>query len=471
MNLSKWLKNMVGHPVAFLLIFFSLLHAGLFCFDLANPDSFSRGDRSFDRLGKTTYLYEGRVEDSWFDKPATLIQPTPAWPDRMVENGAPGDYIVAGSLYRFLGHAPTVFIQILLTLGAIVMVFLLGREMGLSRGYAVAGATLFGLLPGPLVQAHMIVSEAWFMPTLALASWGMVRLFQRGPSPALITLTVVAWTLTIFFRQQFLLLPIALTLLTAWHFRHSKRWLCAPLLLLAMAPNLMWSATENAITANWQNESASFTDIGFQLHQRLLRMNAAGDLELEDKLADTTRVSPVTFFQLTAKYPKAYLRTALSDNADFFLNPGTAYFSRYLDLLPDKHKNRGWGAIRDEKGLLGMVVFLVVSSPVFAAFMVTHAGVHLLMLALGLLGLVVWLRKPPSGIYYATRWFVLGCIIYTYLIIQLSYQSRWSLRQPVEILFAPLAIFGWLQCQIWWQNHKRCKMGPQARHVTHAPNN
>ena len=444
-------SGLYGRSLIALLILFVLAHAGLLVHDIVQPDTFTRGDRSFDRLGKTAYVYDGVVQDSWFDKPAELLSPTPGWPGRMVEVGSPGDYLLAGTLLRYLGHLPTVLIQLAVMFAGVLLVFAIGREMGLGPPLSAAGAGIFMLLPGTLVAPHMFVSEAWFLPTLALASWAMLRLYRRGFSPGLLALAIAAWTLTIIFRQQFLLLPLALAALTAWRFRHHRQWRYAPALLLAMVPSLAWSAWSAQVEADWPQRPASFTDVGFQLHNRMLRMNAVTDMNLPADFGDHSSVSPVTFLSYVAHYPWAYARTALSDNADFALNPGTAYLSRYLGVLPQAHMHRGWGAIRDERGVAGMVWFLMTSTPFFAAFMISHAGLHALLVALGLLGLFCWLRHPPPGVDWPGRLFVLGSIAYTLLIIQLSYQSRWSLRQPVEVLFSPLVVFGGLQCRAWWR--------------------
>ena len=48
-----------------------------------------------------------------------------------------------------------------------------------------------------------------------------------------------------------------------------------------------------------------------------------------------------------------------------------------------------------------------------------------------------------------TRVLVLGVVAYNILIIQLAYQSRWSLRQPNEVIAAPFLAYA-LAIMLHW---------------------
>ena len=208
-----------------MLIAVSLLHAVLLCHDLAQPDAFLRGDRSYDRLGKTAYVFDATVRDDWVDQPALLAE-TPGVMGRMVEVGPPGDYLVAGTLLKTIGQYPLILLQVLLTIAAAALVYAIGRSLGRGARTAAVGALIFSLLPGTLVQGHLFVAEAWAMPSLALAVWASLQLSLRGPQARWVALSVLGWSLAVFFRT---------------HTRHTASWTLQLLFSSLAVARVPWS--------------------------------------------------------------------------------------------------------------------------------------------------------------------------------------------------------------------------------------
>lgn len=421
-----------------MLIAVSLLHAVLLCHDLAQPDAFLRGDRSYDRLGKTAYVFDATVRDDWVDQPALLAE-TPGVMGRMVEVGPPGDYLVAGTLLKTIGQYPLILLQVLLTIAAAALVYAIGRSLGRGARTAAVGALIFSLLPGTLVQGHLFVAEAWAMPSLALAVWASLQLSLRGPQARWVALSVLGWSLAVFFRTQFAYLPLALVAVLGWqHRHHAGRWLI-PLLLAACLPFFGWTAYADAKSEAIGSQGVSITELGYHLRKRLDRVQWISGEPLPESIRHVSGVSLGEFFAVVVDRPGAYLRTVLSDNADYLLNPGTVYLSRYLGLIPEVYKQHGWGMLRDQGGIWGTVTFLFQTTPVFATLFTTHAGLSFLAIVFGTGGLLFWVWRGQAPL--ATRILVLGLVAYNVLIIQLAYQSRWSLRQPNEVLAAPFLAY------------------------------
>ena len=444
MNASR--RARPTHPLTWVLVIISLLHAALLFHDLADPEAFLRGDRSYDRLGKTSYVFDAQIRADWVDQP-TLRPKPPDLAGRMVEVGPPGDYLVAGALLRSVGQFPLIVIQTLLTIGAAALVYAIGRCLRLSPQIAAIGALIFSLLPGTIVQAHLFVAEAWAIPSLALAIWATLQLSIRGPSTRWLLLALGAWSLAVLFRTQFAYLPFALVAVLCWQHRRQARVWMLPLLLGACLPFFAWNAYTDAKSDAIDRQGVSITEIGYHLRKRLDRVQWISGEPLPESIRHRSGVTLIEFIEVVGQRPGAYLRTVLSDNADYLLNPGTVYLSRYLGVIPEIYKQQGWGVLRDRGGVWGTVAFLFQTTPLFALLFTIHAGLSFLAIVVGCGGLLFWGLRGRAPVW--TRVLVLGVVAYNILIIQLAYQSRWSLRQPNEVIAAPFLAYA-LAIMLHW---------------------
>lgn len=425
-----------GRWVAALVILFCGLHGLLFSYDLATPGAWTHGDRAGDRVYAQRLVFEKIVLQG------KGIEPLPtdgSLADRLYTAGPPGDYLIPAALSHYGGHYLAIIVQVIITILSLVAVFFIAREMGLSRRGSFCSAALFGLLPGTVVQGHMFVTEAWFVPSTIFTVLTALRILTQGPSVRRVALLVLFSSFAIFFRLQFALTLILILLLLLWFCHDRKPLLWAPLLLLALIPPPLWNASLEGSThldPDWDARAG----LSIHLRLRLARMSTHDAPELAIYYNEGTAPSPAVFLKTLAKYPVAYAKTILKDNVDYFVNPGTLYVVRYLELVEDMPTGHELRAVRDTGSPWDVASYLWQWNAVFCVVFALHLALWMLITLLVLYGGWNWLLHAISP--RSVVVFIAVAVMAHMAVIQIAYQSRWSLRQPIEFYFAIFCVFG-----------------------------
>jgi len=407
------------------LLVYLILHAGLFAFDLYNPDAIMRGDRTGSRLELIEQVRQAG--------PAGLGP-------LFLATGLPGDYLEALPIYLVLGPYGVIVFQVLAGVATLLFTVALARSLGACDRAAAGAGLLYCMLPGSLMDPHLLVTESFYTVFFIGGLWAMThaaRSHQRGDLwLGAFLLILAAWV-----RPQALPFGLVAAAALAWAVPR-LRWdaLAAPLLMLVLFPGL-WILWRYLETGGIGLGPSSF-DIPVNLRIRADRLALVAQIPgwVQSDLTHPSRTSPAEFMNLAARYPRALLSTYLSDAVNFAGNPGAnAVFGRYLgfyapmtDLFFWKHTMDSGGFPAVARAIIGgnsrLVLAILVTSVVHAVLVIGAAA-------------GTWRVIGLRPVRVAAAVVLLVCLAQT-LVVFVSGLVRWSHRAPLEPALAALAGIG-----------------------------
>lgn len=395
------------------------------------------------RMGKVRYMLYGYIPPKAsklldFDKiPDSSFQ-------RALQLGEAGDYLVHAILYRAGGRGLVIAVQLALTCLSVFALFLLALELGLSPGWALTTAGLYILLPGNLLQPHALATEGLFNPLLVMGITTLVFCVNRNWPLRYWLIATALLGMMVFIRTQMLLLPIALACILWWHMKGSPRRSAALLLLLSVAPLLLWNSWAMMASDRMQLTPKG-ADINMHLQVRLERMNVIlGNPEKAAEKKSSVTVSQ--FMHAVIEHPVAFAKTVLIDNANYLLNPGLTYLLRHIEVFEFETTSgyRYFARLRDTGGIFSVILGLFDRGLLYAITFLATAAAWLAVIGLAARGAWLWVTTNTlqGDNAPAIRAMLFVVVIYVFSIIQLAGISRWSLRQPAEFVIILLAAFG-----------------------------
>jgi hypothetical protein len=135
-----------------------------------------------------------------------------------------------------------------------------------------------------------------------------------------------------------------------------------------------------------------------------------------------------------------YFRLKLSELANQFLNPGMQMFAgNDLGILESAPNWTYWKDLRDQQGLLSVIVEIFRWGPAFAAVFFGAALIWGVFLVFAVLGSVAFVRDWRST--GTSKAILIGYFIYGALIVQASSGVRWTHRTSIE--FVMVLLFSW----------------------------
>lgn len=415
-----------------------LLHALLLIHDLADPQAWRAGDRSWARAEKIEYVLHGDQPMVFEHLPRQ--QPEPDIWNRITRLGAPGDFLPQTALVAVGGIPLLVLVQSLLAVISAVFLYRLIMLLGLSSGPAVIGTAIYALLPGNLLQAHVLGAEGLFIPLLPISAyWVVAALRGRAPSHWLYR-GAALFGIAALLRTQMVLLPLVFLLLAlVWAPRRWHRILVLAT-ALTMAPNLIWVGLASLADEPVRMAPVD-ADTSYHWRHRIWRMNKyIPEAEAMPSPTKRDRVETSTLLAYIAEHPGAYLRTVLTDNLDYIGNPGSVQFVRYLGVLGEMPDPEVFKAAKD-RGVAAVIQALLDWNAAFTVFFAVHIVLWGAVLLLAAFGMWQWLRAPLLGSPWSTA-LLIAYFGYNLAVIQLAGHSRWSLRQPLEWVLVLAALSG-----------------------------
>ena len=418
----------------------ALIHALLLIHDLSDPQAWRAGDRSWARAEKIEYVLHGDQPMVFEHLPRQQAEPD-IW-NRITRLGAPGDFLPQTVLVTVGGIPLLVLVQSLLAVLSAVFLYRLILMLGLGSGPAVIGAAVYALLPGNLLQAHVLGAEGLFIPLLPISAYCLVAALRGRAPPSRLYLGAAVFGLAALLRTQVVLLPVAFLLLAlVWA---PRRW--HRILVLATAitltPSLIWIGA--ASTSDEPVRMAPVdADTSYHWRHRIWRMNKY--IPEAEAMPSPGRRDPVetrVMLAYIAEHPGAYLRTVMTDNLDYFGNPGSVQFVRYLGVLGEMPDPEVFKAAKD-RGVAAVIQTLLEWNAAFTVFFSVHIALWGALLLLAAFGVWQWLRAPLLGNPWSTVLLV-AYLGYNMAVIQLAGHSRWSLRQPLEWVLVVAALSGGL---------------------------
>jgi hypothetical protein len=409
------------------------IHGLLLVYDLGHPAALLVGDRSLLRMEKVTAL---------------LAAPPGSGLDVVVRSGAPGDYVLHAALFA-LGGAPLIIVtQLLVQLVTLVVTYVLARRLTGSARIAAASALLLMVMPGALMNAHLLATETWFAVFLTIGtlllclaigdsgrSCGSSR-SSRSSTWAITVCGFVALAAAAFVRPQGLFVPAAAALcLVAVRPRAAGQVAFGLAVCYALFP-LSWIALQ-WLAAGQFGVGASDADLGTNL---LIRANRMSGLPFD---APGEPLGLLAFLDIAAAHPAATLKTFYTDILNLVFNPGINHvFGLYLGLFDAVQDRAFWSRTIDQTGAVGVVNEILRQSPTFLAIFVTWAIVH----ALVLVGTAVAAVRAIAAGQRAPQWIrlVLAVVAVTIASALVAGLVRWAHRSGAEPLLALLVAWGLL---------------------------
>jgi 4-amino-4-deoxy-L-arabinose transferase-like glycosyltransferase len=419
-----------------LIAIFVSVHGLLLLHDWRNPEAFFKGDRANGRMEKIQYLLGLEDRPDAFGHitvPATAVGSAA---DRLIVLGDAGDYVLDAVLFAFGGAAAIVGFQLVLALIATILVYRLALLLGQPRRYAFVAATVYVLLPGSLMQPHTLVTEAIFNPLVVIALYLIVRgvedEFRRGAFVLALALLAVA----IFVRLQLVLYPIVLAVILGYHWRDKGLSRTVPIFLVCFLFPLGWMLFVYGQTGQF-SMGASDHSLGRNLYETAARMATIGHRSFDPSAFPGKEMSMSAFASTVLDNPGIYLGLKASELANQFLNPGVHMFAgQYLGVLETAPNWTYWKDIRDQQGLLSVIVEILRWGPVFAIVFFGTALIWGVFLVFTVLGLVVFVGDWRST--DTSKAILISYLVYGALIVHASSGVRWTHRTSIEFVMVLL---------------------------------
>ncbi len=410
--------------IAWICLFFLIIHAPLLVYDLQNPDALVAADRGQNRFFKVERFIDALQQDQGIRHLQT--------------SASPGDYAVQGLIIHLVGAYGLIVTQIALQLLATLIVYKISlRWLGSNRG-ALTAAALYVVLPSSLYHPHVLATESIINPLFVVAfAFILYSLTEiKRTAPAIISAGVIL-SIVIVTRNQFFLYPlVVLALFIGLSRLKGKVVALTVFLALSWLPVLtvgFWSdKTESEVSDH---------GLGRNLYNRLERIAEIDGFRAEMHDQGNRTVSVTAFISLAAQHPSAYLRTLSGDALNAAANPGAStVFGWYLGLFPREHDSRFWHRARDSGGILGIVNAITSHGVLYSTVMgisVLAWGAVMLFFLKGLMGMAF-----SRSFLLSERMLVLLTILYSYSIPLISGAVRWPHRSATDFLIAILCVYG-----------------------------
>ncbi|OAF13564.1 hypothetical protein AYJ54_43315 [Bradyrhizobium centrolobii] len=407
---------------ALLCLSFIIIHAFLLLFDMASPAAFIRGDRAIDRLDHVNQLLGAG--------PSTILSVA-------LNSGVPGDFLQHAALYAVGGRQLVILCQIALGLFTLILVYRFVARASGSVKTGAATAALIIVMPGGLLNPHLLVTETWFAAFLVTGTVCICLAVIRS-SYAYLYLGFASLGLASSVRPQGLLVPLALAAYIAASIPKARRAsVIAALLAYGIFP-ISWMMLRLLLVG----------DFGLGPSNADLQTNLAlrADRILSLPLDTTGRLGLLPFIELAAAHPLALLNTLYTDAFNLVLNPGANHLFGYYLGLGETPDGFSWLKTRDQLGMTGVIAELLRRNGALVALFAVWAAIHAtLLFGVGRAGVTVFRagRRTPTWI-----WIVLIVIVTTLLSGFAAGLVRWNLRSGVEPLLAILAAYGLLGTKV-----------------------
>lgn len=399
-------------------IAFLLVHVSLFVFDVHDPEAILRGDRAGVRLHHITQLMQD-ADANW----------------KLLHGAAPGDYLIHFLLYRISGPYLIIFAQILAEYIMLLFYYYVLARLVNQRSIALAASLVVVIMPGFLMNSHLLVTEAWSTSLLTmgiLISCLSAVAISGNKALFLFVTGLICISLAAFVRPQYMLTIFALAALHAATGRlKASHVIGAAVAALAIYPVAF-------VVLHWHSTGlielgASDADLGTNLANRVRRISAAGGADA----GFGEKVDISTFLSFAIAHPLGVAKTYINDAINIMLNPGANHvFVNYMSLFGKGDDWNSWSNTLDQKGVLAVLAQIIAKDWMFVAVLALYGALQLFMVA-GLC-LAVWrvaTGSPPI-------WFgiIVTVIVLNIAVAFSASPVRWSQRSGLEPLMAAAAI-------------------------------
>jgi hypothetical protein len=415
MHKNARLTHIVG--LFWICLLYLCVHGGLFLFDLSDPAAFLRGDRGMSRFAK--------IQE--------VLQADPhSFQNAILNLGPPGDFLQHALLYGIGGSYALIAFQIALQLLTLVVVYTVATRLTGNVIAAMAAGLFLIVMPGALMNPHLLTTETWFTGFLML---GMALILFSMDSDGRIVSTsscyagFVGLALASAVRPQGILVPFVIAGCLSIVLRQNARKVFAGALLSCAIFPVSWMTLRFLLVG----------DFGLGEYDADFAMNLAlrADRILGVPFETTGRLSLSAFAAIALAHPAATVNSIYSDALNLIFNPGANHLFGYYLRLFDGHDGFYWYDVRDKSGLVGVVVELLKQNATFLVLFVIWTILHLTILS----GVAVALWRGHRM--RSSLWIAVAVAATLIVSAFAAGQVRWDHRAATEPLLALLAAYGW----------------------------
>jgi hypothetical protein len=422
-------SSVPARSIAWIGLFFLILHVPLLIYDLQNPAALVEADRGGARLIKVEKFLDALERGEFVQHIRTTT--------------AHGDYFFQGIVIYLFGPYGLIATQLVLQLLATLVVYRVATRWMDSHDAALAAALLYVALPSSVYHPHVLASESIVNPLFAIAFGLILYSLNQGRRSNLAMVSAgICLSVVIATRNQYFLFPVIAVFLFYLSSARNKSALAAALAFLVVS----WLPI--AGSAYWSDQSdGHVSDHGLKrnLYIRFERIAEIDGFPAREFGEGHRAMTVSEFVEVVAHHPKTYLHTLGSDALNLTLNPGAnTLFGRYLGWLPGESDGHFWRRVNEERGLAGILSSLASQGALLLGVMVLATAIWILIILMALVGM--FRMAYESSFLLVERTLVLLTVLYSFLVPFVSGIVRWTHRSGAEFLIILLCVYGF--CEI-----------------------
>ena|GEM_PF-2910748 len=369
---KKWFRTIVVIVLGYFIVQLALC----LLYDASNPQAFLKGDRSENRMVNVRSILQA---ESWKD-----------FINAILFNGLPGDYLWQAIIFRLFHKAidarlAVILMQILLCAISIFYVALIADALTKNKRIVIFATLFYSVLPHNLVFPHWLVSEAFFVPFVIIASYYSISYFNSDTRRGSVLLIALLWAVCGLTRPNALLFPLFLFIL--YQARMPSRCV-SHIIFLSLYILLIsfWIIPSYCLTGN-PNISAGYPKMFnrtlYSKADYLITALPAGAQQREHewlRKISETEFAPSQLFALYFRHPDRAALTTVIESAKMLLKLDETNFLAYFS---------GWKAEREwGKQLLTDFPSLIKREPLAASIVTLGAFVWIVPLILSFFGCI-----------------------------------------------------------------------------------
>lgn len=422
-------------------VFFLLVHGLLFSFGLANDNALLSGDRATSRDATIAYVFNiEKINNSEVSlKKPLAAEPSLNFSDRIASSGHAGDYIIQGAILKLTNGNVLVVIQLALAMFSTLCVLALMLYFGFSEKTATLATLLYLFLPGSLLPAHQLGSEAIFIPCMITGLYLLIISSQRQRTDIVFIAGLLALSVALFVRPQLSLFPFLLVIIY-WCFSKKK----ANTIVTAVVPLSLFFSVIWMFFVLSENGEFSFggedRSIGLTFYETAEQMAMSDDISLDSYTSRS--LSLYDFAGIVIDHPYSYIRQRFISMTNFFVNPGAnTLFVDHLNCFEKNSDFHYWQHLRARSGIYGSIVEVIKRGPLFSVMIFITALTWCLVLLSAVAGMSRFIKDRNVGNF--AKALLLSLAGYQVgIVLLLSVGARWQQRSLIDFIIILLAAYG-----------------------------
>lgn len=361
--------------------------------------------------------------------------------DRILRSGHAGDYLIQGTILALGNRHLLVGLQLALSLLATLCFFALLKHSGFSVPTATLSTLFYLLLPGSLLPAHQLSSEALFIPSIIIACYLLVISSEKKGIDTAFVAGLLALSMAIFVRPQMILFPFLLLVIYYCFSLKKISTIVVTVIPISLLFTALWMAVvvtnDSHFSLGGENHS-----VYRSFHDTAEQMAMSGDFEFDSNAYQSRKMPAGDFAEIVADNSPSYIRQRTTSMINFFVNTGAYSLAvRHLDYFEKNKDDHYWQHLRARSGIHESILEILEGGPAFTILIIGSTLVWCLVLLSAVVGLSAFIAD--KNIKRFAKVLLLTLAAYQVTIVMLfSVGARWQHRSLIDFIIVILAIYG-----------------------------